>query len=214
MAEILFISPYLELAEIALKAIGNEDDLDIEVTRMDEAVELALMAEKNGYQVIISRGLTASKIRDSKVELPVIDIRIGGYDILMAYNEAKKIGGKIGIVDVEEVILGLVSLEKIVDDKIVKYTCKNDLDDIENGINYLKKKGVDVVIGKIAMAREARIKGLEAVIITSAYETVRMAILAARRVNEVRKLEKSVGGINGRWNTNTWNNGYVDRRPK
>lgn len=191
MAEILFISPYLELAEIALKAIGNEDDLDIEVTRMDEAVELALEAEKNGCQVIISRGLTASKIRDSQVKLPVIDIRIGGYDILMAYNEAKKIGGKIGIVDVEEVILGLVSLEKIIDNKIVKYTCKNDLDDIENGINYLKTKGVDVVIGKIAMAREARIKGLEAVIITSAYETVRMAILEARRVNEVRKLEKS-----------------------
>jgi propionate catabolism operon transcriptional regulator len=84
MAEILFISPYLELAEIALKAMGNEDDLDIEVTRMDEAVELALKAEKQGCQVIVSRGLTASKIRNSKIELPVIDIRIGGFDLLMA----------------------------------------------------------------------------------------------------------------------------------
>ena len=191
MAEILLISPYLELAEIALKAMGNESDIDIEVTRMDEAVELALKAEKKGCQVIISRGLTASKIRNSKIELPVIDIRIGGYDILMAYNDAKKIGAKIGIVDVEEVILGLVSLEKIVDDKIITYTCKNDLDDIGKGINYLKKQGVDVVIGKIAMAREARARGLDAVIITSAYETVRMAILEARRVNTVRKREKS-----------------------
>jgi propionate catabolism operon transcriptional regulator len=191
MAEILFISPYLELAEIALKAMGSEDDLDIEVTRMDEAVEIALKAEKKGCQVIISRGLTASKIRKSKIELPVIDIRIGGYDLLMAYNEAKKIGNKVGIVDVEDVILGLVSLEKIVDDTLVKYTCKNDLDDIGNGISYLKKKGVDVVIGKIAMAREARTRGLDAVIITSAYETVRMAILEARRVNTVRKKERS-----------------------
>ncbi len=191
MAEILFISPYLELAEIALKAIGDENDLDVEVTRMDEAVELALKAEKEGCQVIISRGLTASKIRNSTIELPVIDIRIGGYDILMAYNEAKKIGAKVGIVDVEDVILGLVSLEKIVDDKIVTYTCENDLDDIGNGINYLKNKGVDVVIGKIAMAREARARGLDAVIITSAYETVRMAILEARRVNAVRKRERS-----------------------
>jgi propionate catabolism operon transcriptional regulator len=123
MAEILFISPYIELAEIALKAIGNKDDMDIEVTRMDEAVELALKAERQGCQVIISRGLTASKIRNSKVELPVIDIRIGGYDVLMAYNEAKRIGDKVGIVDVEDVILGLVSLEKIADEKIVKYTC-------------------------------------------------------------------------------------------
>ena len=192
MAEIQFISPYLDLAEIALKAIGDKNDMDIEITRMDEAVELALKAEKQGCQVIISRGLTASKIKNSKVKLPVIDIRIGGYDILMAYNEAKKIGSTVGIVDVEDVIMGLVSLEKIVDDKIVKFTCNtNDLGDIGRGIDYLKKKGVDVVMGKIANAREARARGLDAVIITSAYETVRMAILEARRVNVVRKQEKS-----------------------
>lgn len=190
MADILFISPYLELAEIALKAIGSEQDVDIRVTRMDEAVELALLAEKQGCQVIVSRGLTASKIKRSGIELPVVDIRIGGYDILRAYQEAKKLGSTVGIVDVEDVILGLSSLEKIVEDKLVKYTCENDLDDVVKGIEYLRQKGADVVIGKIAMAREARNLGMEAVIITSAYETVRMAILEARRVNEVRKLEK------------------------
>ena len=63
MGEILLISPYLELAEMALKVIGDEDDVDVRVTRMDDAVELALAAEKDGYQVIVSRGLTASKIK-------------------------------------------------------------------------------------------------------------------------------------------------------
>lgn len=190
MAEILFISPYLELAEIALKVIGSEEDVDVKVTRMDEAVELALKAEILGYQVVVSRGLTASKIMASGIDLPVIDIRIGGYDIIRAYNAAKKLGSKVGIVDIEDVIMGLFSLEQIVDDKLVKYTCENDLDDVVKGIIYLKTRGVDVVIGKIAMAREARLQGMEAVIITSAYETVRMAILEARRVNVVRKQEK------------------------
>ena len=190
MADILFISPYLELAEIALKVIGSENDVEIKVTRMDEAVDLALEAENQGYQVIISRGLTASKIKDSGIELPVVDIRIGGTDILRAYYEAKKLGDRVGIVDVEEVILGLSSLEKIIDDKLIKYTCENDLDDVVKGIDYLKERGVDVVIGKIAMAREARSRGIEAVIITSASEAVRMTILEARRVNQVRKLEK------------------------
>jgi len=190
MADILFISPYLELAEIALKVVGSQADVDIKVTRMDEAVELALEAETQGYLVIVSRGLTASKIKASNIELPVIDIRISGTDILRAFYEAKKLGDRIGIVDVEEVILGLPSLEKIIDEKLVKYTCENDLDDIVKGIEYLKKKGVDVVIGKIAMAREARASGMEAVIITSAYETVRMTILEARRVNQVRKQER------------------------
>jgi len=190
MAEILFISPYLELAEIALKVIGSEDDVDVKVTRMDEAVKLALDAEKNGYQVVVSRGLTASKIKQSGIELPVIDIGIGGYEILRAYNEAKKLGGKVGIVDVEDVIMGLSSLEKIIDDKLIKYTCENDLDDVVKGIEHLKARGAEVVIGKIAMAREARARGLEAVIITSDYEAVRMTLLEARRVKKVRKQEK------------------------
>ena len=190
MAEILFISPYPELAELALKVVGNKDDVDIKVTRMDDAVSFALEAEKQGYQVIVSRGLTASKIKQSGIELPVIDISIGGYDVLRAYNEAKKLGEIVGIVDVEEVILGLTSLEKIIDDKLVKYTCENDLDDIVKGTEYLKERGVDVVIGKIAMAREARLRGMEAVIITTAFETVRVTIQEARRVNQVRKQEK------------------------
>lgn len=190
MAEILFISPYLELAEIALKVIGDKDDVDIKVTRMDEAVELAREAERQGYQVIVSRGLTASKIRNSGIDLPVIDLRIGGTDILRAFYDAKKLGERVGIVDVEEVILGLSSLEKLTGEKLVKYRCENDLDDIAKGIEYLKEHGVDVVIGKIAMAREARAQGMEAVIITSAYETVWMTINEARRVNQVRKQEK------------------------
>jgi len=190
VADILFISPYLELAEIALKAVGDSHDVDIKVTRMDEAVELAWEAEAQGYQVIVSRGLTASKIKNSGIDLPVIDIRIGGTDILRAYYEAKKLGDRVGIVDVEEVILGLSSLEKIIGDKLVKYRCENNLDDVVHGIEYLKQRGVDTVIGKIAMAREARAQGMEAVIITSAYETVWMTIQEARRVNQVRKQEK------------------------
>ena len=190
MADILFICPYAELAEIGLQVIGNDDNVDIRITRMDEAVDLARDAEKLGYQVIVSRGLTASKIKQSGIELPVVDIRIGGYDILRAYKDAKKLGNRVGIVDVEDVILGLSSLEKIIEDRLIKYTCQNDLDDIAYGIGLLRERGADVVIGKIAMAREARSQGMEAVVITSAYETVRLALLEARRVNEVRKQER------------------------
>jgi transcriptional regulator with PAS, ATPase and Fis domain len=190
MADILFICPYPELAEIGKQVIGDDNDIDIRISRMDAAAELARNAEELGYQVIVSRGLTASKIRQSGIDLPVVDIRIGGYDILLAYQEAKKLGKRVGIVDVEDVILGLPSLEKIVDDKLIKYTCQNDLDDIAQGIAMLKREGAEVVIGKIAMAREARTQCIEAVVITSAFETVRTALLEARRVNQVQKQER------------------------
>ena len=87
-------------------------------------------------------------------------------------------------------IIGLPSLENIIDDKLVSYTCRNNLEDIVNGIKYLKSENIDVVIGKIAMFREARASGLEAVMITSGLETVRTAIMEARRVAKVRKQEK------------------------
>jgi PAS domain S-box-containing protein len=190
MAEILFICPYPELAEIAKKACGTHNDILIEVARMDEAVRRAKQAEKAGFQVIISRGLTASRIEYSGVNVPVVNVHIGGYDILRAYYQAKKMGSKIGIVDVEDIILGISSFEEIVGETFLKYICNNDLDDINKGILYLKNKGADVVIGKIAMARLARQMGMDAVIIESGYEAVLMAVLEARKVSIVRKQEK------------------------
>ncbi|MGE4556265.1 MAG: sigma 54-interacting transcriptional regulator [Desulfovibrionaceae bacterium] len=190
MAEILFICPYPELAEIAKKACGAQDDVLIKVARMDEAVRLAKQAEKAGFQVIISRGLTASGIEKSGVTVPVVTVPIGGYDILRAYYQARTIGSKIGIVDLEEIILGISSFEEIVGETFLKYICHNDLEDITKGVSYLKNKGADVVIGKIAMARLAREMGMESVIITSGYEAVLMSIFEARRVSIVRKQEK------------------------
>jgi len=189
MSEILFLATYPELAQFA-REVCDGDDVTIVIARMDEAVEQAWSAEKKGYQVIITRGVTTSKIRNSGIELPVVDVSIGGYDIARAYYQAKKIGGKVGIVDVEDVIFGVNTFEEIVEDEIIKYTCSNELDDINKGVEYLKEHGVEIVIGKVAMANEARQQGMKSVVITSGYDAVRRAIAEARRVNTVRKQEK------------------------
>lgn len=189
MSEILFLATYPELAQFAHE-VCDADDVTIVSARMDEAVEQAWSAEKKGYQVIITRGVTASKIRNSGIELPVVDVSIGGYDIARAYYQAKKIGAKVGIVDVEDVIFGVKTFEEIVEDRIITYTCSNELDDINKGVEYLKDNGVEIVIGKVAMANEARQQGMESVVITSGYDAVRRSISEARRVNTVRKQEK------------------------
>lgn len=191
MPEILFLAPYHDIAEVA-REICREDensDIVIEVARMDEAVNRARHAGKEGFHVIICRGVTTWKIRNSGVDLPVVDVLIGGYDIVKAYFEAKKIGDRIGIVDVEEVIAGIDSFEEVVEDKIIKYACSNDLEDISKGVQYLRQQGADVVMGKVAMANEARRQGLLSVVISSGLDSVRRAIYEARRVNIVRNQE-------------------------
>ncbi|WP_407314563.1 sigma 54-interacting transcriptional regulator [Desulfosporosinus sp. SB140] len=189
MSEILFLATYPEIAQVAQKICTGSTDVAIEVARMDEAVKRAWEADRHGFYVLVSRGITTWKIRNSGIELPTVDVSIGGYDIIRAYFEAKKMGQRVGIVDVEEVISGLDSFEDVVQDEIVKYTCGNELEEVSKGIEYLRRHGVDVVMGKVAMANEAHRQGIASVVISSGFDAVRRSIDEARRVNAVRKQE-------------------------
>lgn len=191
MAEIAFIAPYEDLANVARQVsqeLGLE--LDIYVARMEEGVKAAQEAARKGCQVIVSRGVTAWLIQQAELDLPVVDVPIGGYDILRAYYQAKQFGGPIGIVDIPDVIQGLESLENILGETFIKYTLKDQGEDIRRGIQAVKEAGAEVVIGKIAMAKEARNFGLNSVIITSGKETVYQALKEAQRVLQVRQQEK------------------------
>ncbi|AET69998.1 PAS domain S-box [Desulfosporosinus orientis DSM 765] len=192
MAEILFISPLQELASL-VKEVTNQEgapEIDIKVARMEDGVRAALEAEQRGYHVLVSRGVTAWMIREAGVTLPVIDVRIGGLDILEAYLQAKSLGSLIGIVDVNEMIQEIASFEELIGESFVKYTLKDQKEDILKGVAALKAAKVQVVIGKIAMANEAKKLGMQAVVIRSGREAVQRALAEARRVLEVRKLEK------------------------
>jgi len=166
-------------------------ELDIIVARSEEGVIAAHEAAKNGSQVLVSRGLTAWLIEQSGIGLPVVVVPIGGYDVLRAYYQAKELGGPIGIVDVPEVIQGLESLENILGETFIKYTLINHGEDICRGVQTVKEAGAEVVIGKIAMAREACNFGLKGVIFTSGKESIYQALKEAQRVLSVRKQEKS-----------------------
>lgn len=85
-----FLAPYSDIAQVAHEVCKGSDDVDIKVARMDAAVELAKKAENMGYHVLITRGVTCWKLRNAGIELPVVEVSIGGYDIVRAYFEAKK----------------------------------------------------------------------------------------------------------------------------
>jgi len=192
MAEILFIAPLQELASL-VKEVSHQEgapEIDIKVARMEDGVRLALEAEGRGYHVLVSRGVTAWMIRKAGVSLPVIDVLIGGLDILEAYLQAKSLGSPIGIVDVNEIIQEIASFEELVGESFVKYTLTDQKEDILKGVAALKAAKVQVVIGKIAMANEAKKLGMQAVVIRSGREAVQRALAEARRVLAVRKLEK------------------------
>ncbi len=191
MAEICVIAPYEDLSHTVFQVSQEmKMDLDIRVARSTEGVIAAREAVKNGCHVLVSRGVTAWLIQQSDIEAPVVVIPIGGYDLLRAYYQAKDLGGPIAVVDVPEVIQMLESLEKIIGETFIKYTLVNQADDICRGVQTVKEAGAQVVIGKIAMAREAHNYDLKSVIFNSGKESVSQALKEAQRVFSVYKQEK------------------------
>ncbi|MDQ0338186.1 transcriptional regulator with PAS, ATPase and Fis domain [Caldalkalibacillus uzonensis] len=192
MASIVIIAPFEELAQTANKAcetLGKE--IPIITCSVDEAVTRAKEAERNGAEVIISRGTAAWKISEANLSIPVVSIPISGYDLLRAYVQATALGGRIGIADTEEVLRGVESLEAIFNCKIKKYTIYS-LEDVESAVEALLQEGIDVLIGKsVYVNRVKSVKGrpISTVILSSGIESIIQAICEAEQLISVRRKE-------------------------
>jgi PAS domain S-box-containing protein len=190
MPQIAFIAPYHELGEL-VQHVGQElgEAVEVLVGRIKQGVQLAQEAKRNGAEVIVSRGITAWMIAEAGLGIPVVEVPITGYDLLRAYMTAKSMGQPVGILDTEEVLRLVAALEEILGDTIIKVELK-DPNRIEEGIQELKATGAAAVFGKIAMVNSARQYTMRSVLITSGEEAVSQALKEARRILEVRKLEK------------------------
>ena len=96
--KILAVAPYEGMADILTDIAQSRDDIALTVQTGDlfTGRDIAMQLAHKNYDVIISRGGTAELIQ-SAVELPVIDISISVYDILLSIKLAESYNGKFVI---------------------------------------------------------------------------------------------------------------------
>ncbi|MHB8158832.1 MAG: PrpR N-terminal domain-containing protein, partial [Desulfocucumaceae bacterium] len=89
------ISTYPQFSEL-ISEIAGKMKLDIEIKEgvLEEGVSFAHQLERDGVDVIISRGVTGKKIRN-EVSLPTVLIDITSFDIIQALYSAKRMGNRI-----------------------------------------------------------------------------------------------------------------------
>ncbi len=106
MKKICFIAPYKGLADVA-SAVVDELGLNIDVycCPIQESVTFAKEAQKNGAQILISRGGAATVLKH-QLDLPVVEVKVTGYDVLRALNPYRGTKETIGIVGFENVVRG------------------------------------------------------------------------------------------------------------
>lgn len=189
MSSIVIIAPFKDLAKMAEETcIQLEEHIPILTGDMDKAVNLAKEAEKNGAEVIISRGTTAWKIIESGINVPVIQIPITGYDLLRAFLKARQLGNKIGIADTPEILRGIESLESMFQCEIEKSPIYS-ISDVEAAIHSLTDKKIDVLIGKNIYVQMLKKSHIRTVILSSGSESIIQAINEAKKLVEVKRAE-------------------------
>ncbi|CDQ22928.1 Propionate catabolism operon regulatory protein [Halobacillus karajensis] len=182
MIKALLIAPYQGLAEIAknYKDTDNNFKVDVRLGNLEDGVGIAKQAEVDGYDIIISRGGTASLIQ-GKINIPVVDIKVSGYDILRILTLLKGTNGKAALVGFSNISRGASTICSILDMDLRTITITNS-DEVTKKLEQLKTEGFSVVIGDVVTVHEAEKIGLQGILITSGKEAVLEAFDEAKRL--------------------------------
>ncbi|TMW72257.1 sigma-54-dependent Fis family transcriptional regulator [Alteribacter natronophilus] len=189
MKKILVVAPYKGFADVFRK-VGQQygKELEIRTGNLGKGVEKALEGEAEGFDIIISRGATAKLIRKS-CTIPVINVKITGYDILRTVALMRGYKGKVGIMSYFNVIQGADAIGKLLDFDLTFYQIDSHRD-IQNQLDCAGRDGVQVIIGDVISTTEASRRGMHGILINSGEEACIEAIEEAEDVLYYQEREK------------------------
>ncbi|WP_407271262.1 PrpR N-terminal domain-containing protein [Radiobacillus sp. PE A8.2] len=181
MIKALLIAPYSGLAETARKMKQPDDiKLDIVIGNLEEGLEIARSAEKQGYQLIISRGGTATMIQEA-VSIPVVHIDITGYDMLRVFTLLRGMESGVALVGYANISEGANTLCNILEFDVKMITIRSS-SEVRAHLEQLKEDNYSVVIGDVITVQVAEEVGLRGVLITSGKEALMDAFEEGRRI--------------------------------
>ncbi len=188
MSSILFIAPFKNIAETALKVSQQMNiNLIIEVGNMETALEIV-----NRYpdtDVIISRGGTAELLKTLK-DISVVEIKLSINDFMNAISEIAKTGiKKIAVISRKSILEENVIDYEFFGAKIFFRPCK-DVEEIKDAIEELNKQGIEAVVGDKMAIEFARKYNMKTKLLDSGEVAIEMAIKEALNIIRAKEQER------------------------
>ncbi len=196
--KIVFVVPDEKLAKMATIVIKElNDDIEVYQGSFSEGLRHARRAVKDGANIIISRGGTGNLIKRN-VDIPVVNIDFGSYDVINSIHKAIEFSNIIGVVGFSDMAVTYKKvsniLEKTFSSKIMTATIKTERE-IEQHINYLYLAGCRVFIGGQAVMDVLGKLGYYGILIETGKEAISEAISYAKGLMEVQLMEKEKAAI-------------------
>ena len=173
------ISHVREIAE------NRDEDILISLKGLEEAIPIGKRMEKDGAEVIVSRGGTSHILRQN-LNIPVLSIPVTNLNILSSIQRSAQLGKRILLSTFNARISGMEIFEELFDVEISQ-GIYNDHDSLEAVISSAENQGYEIVIGggiSMKLAREYGLKGVE---LQTSKETVASIIEDARSVAESKR---------------------------
>lgn len=183
-----FVSPYPQLAKAAEALVAQLDyAVTIHQTTLNRILDELPLLESRGHQVLISRGGCAEILKKHS-KLPVVEIKMSGYDILDALIPFKGQKGTVGIVGFSSVIKGCARVAEQLNINYKIFTLQgNDKETISCLKRQLASTPLDCIVGDTVyqdyfspLGSQFRLLDSSPASITEALEEARSLYLAFR----------------------------------
>ena len=127
MSKIACVLPDPSLEEQTLLAFQDKyKDIRIEIGLMEKGAKQAKVLAEEGFEVVISRGMTAFMIKEANPELSVVEIPFTALDIFQTIKRAQLYGNSIGVIAFSPMISGLDDFETMLSTSILFYPVEGE----------------------------------------------------------------------------------------
>src|SRR5665647_208088 len=111
---IVFLAPDEEIYATATTTLSKtHPDIRIEQGLLSAGVLRAHEFARQGTEIIITRGGTASGIKEALPDMTVVEVPITGFDVLRTVDKARQYGPRIGVVAFPSMVIGVDCLGPI-----------------------------------------------------------------------------------------------------
>ncbi|MCG8477962.1 MAG: sigma 54-interacting transcriptional regulator [Spirochaetales bacterium] len=177
----VFVAPYADMANLARQYFSSLDDkIDVVVGDLDTGLSAARSVIASGAELIISRGGTAELIA-AEVDVPVVPVRVSGYDVFRVLTTAFAAADSVGVVGFESVVAGCRSAAHILNKRLLYQPIFNS-SDVLDAVSSLVDRGAQYIVGDMISVSVATGLGLPCSLLQSGVESIVQAVDEARQI--------------------------------
>lgn len=177
------------LVHSVLTDYENQADIVVVDQVFDDALTVGKDLERNKEtDVIISAGANATILR-SALQLPVVPIKVTGYDVLIALMKARAVSERVGIVTYRDPIPELEATKSLLKLEVSQRTYQT-LEDARDCFRSLAAEGYRVIVGSSVVVDLAEQNGIEGILAYS-QTSIRQAIDDGIEIARIASIENA-----------------------